>query len=66
MELAGESAQYVYKTPIFCSNERTPLKLRSNQIMTEFYITRHMVSMCSGHSTSLARQENVARGSRLG
>ena len=33
--------------------------------MTEFYIPRHMVSMCSGHSTSLARQENVARDSKL-
>ena len=33
--------------------------------MTEFYITRHMVSMCSGQSKSLARQENVARDSRL-
>ena len=65
MELAGESAQYVYKTSISVLIKRNPLKLRSNQIMTEFYITRHTVRIFSGHSTSLARQENVARNSRL-
>ena len=64
MELAGESGQYVYKTPISVLIE----ELHSNWDPTKLWLSSTLPDkwcMFLNHSTSLARQENVAPDSRL-